>query len=298
MWATLITRVDYLTGLATLDYSLKQVKSAYPLVAFYTDRFPEEGHAALDRRGIAKRHIKHLAPAVERDYANDARFEDTWNKLSVFSMTDYERVILIDSDMLVRKNMDELMDIELDDPDQNGEGQRSFAASHACTCNPLKKPHYPPDWIPSSCGFTSQHNDPDQAQVKGALSSLSHCMPNSGLVVVRPSAGAFDKIMEQMKDEDAVKSYVFPDQGVLVDVFQDRWVSLPYVYNALRPMRAKGIHDAIWRDDEVKNIHYIISPKPWDDTPEVYENPVFAWWLDANAKRLKQDKAMGIDDGF
>jgi hypothetical protein len=21
-----------------------------------------------------------------------------------------------------------------------------FAASHACVCNPLKKPHYPKDW--------------------------------------------------------------------------------------------------------------------------------------------------------
>lgn len=52
----------------------------------------------------------------------------------------------LDSDMLVMKNMDELMDIELDPADTDGEGQRVFAASHACVCNPLKKPHYPKDW--------------------------------------------------------------------------------------------------------------------------------------------------------
>ena len=138
--------MDYLTGLAVLDYSLKKVKSAYPLIAFYTDRFPQEGHAALDRRGIGKRHISHLAPAVEREYTNDPRFEDVWNKLAVFSMTDYDRVVLIDSDMLVRKNMDDLMDIELDPPSMKGAGRRNFAASHACTCNPLKKDHYPPGW--------------------------------------------------------------------------------------------------------------------------------------------------------
>jgi len=54
--------------------------------------------------------------------------------------------VQLDSDMLVMKNMDELMDIELDLADTDGEGKRVFAASHACVCNPLKKPHYPKDW--------------------------------------------------------------------------------------------------------------------------------------------------------
>ncbi len=52
----------------------------------------------------------------------------------------------LDSDMMVMRNMDELMDIELDAPDSEGKGNRVFAASHACVCNPKKKPHYPKDW--------------------------------------------------------------------------------------------------------------------------------------------------------
>ncbi len=55
-------------------------------------------------------------------------------------------MVQLDSDMLVMKNMDELMDVELDSPDNDGSGQRVFAASHACVCNPLKKPHYPKNW--------------------------------------------------------------------------------------------------------------------------------------------------------
>ena len=146
VWTTLITNTNYLSGLLTLDYSLKQVGTKYPLIALYTDAFPAEGHAALDARGIAKKHIKYLTPSVEKDYSNDPRFYDCWSKLTPFSLVEYDRVVQLDSDMFVLHNMDELMDLELDPPSMDGKGKRVFAASHACVCNPLKKPHYPKDW--------------------------------------------------------------------------------------------------------------------------------------------------------
>jgi len=51
--------------------------------------------------------------------------------------------------MLVLRNMDELMEMELDGPEMEGKGNKVFAAGHACVCNPLKKPHYPKDWYVS-----------------------------------------------------------------------------------------------------------------------------------------------------
>lgn len=45
---------------------------------------------------------------------------------------------MLDSDMLVRQNMDELLELHLDED--------NIAATHACTCNPRKFAHYPPDW--------------------------------------------------------------------------------------------------------------------------------------------------------
>ena len=146
MWTTLITNAAYLTGLLTLDYSLNKQKSAYPLVALYTDTFPEEGHKALDVRGIPKKHIKYLLPSLHKDFKNDPRFYDCWSKLAPFSLVEYDRVVQLDSDMMALQNMDELMDLELDPPSKAGKGDRVFAASHACVCNPLKKPHYPKNW--------------------------------------------------------------------------------------------------------------------------------------------------------
>lgn len=79
--------------------------------------------------------------------------------MTPYSLTEYSRVVQLDSDMLVMKNMDELMDLELDPPELKGEGNRVFAASHACVCNPLKRSHYPSDWYASlQARFVQYHS--------------------------------------------------------------------------------------------------------------------------------------------
>jgi alpha-N-acetylglucosamine transferase len=138
-----------MSGLLTLDHSLKRQGSKYPLVALYTDTLEPEGHAALDARGIPKKRVNYLLPSVHKDYSNEVRFYDCWSKLTPFSLVEYERVVQLDSDMLVLKNMDELMELELDPPSLEGRGEKVFAASHACVCNPLGRPHYPKDWYVS-----------------------------------------------------------------------------------------------------------------------------------------------------
>ena len=50
-----------------------------------------------------------------------------------------QRVVLLDCDMIVMRNMDELIDLDLP------EGW--IAAVHACACNPRKLAHYPADWL-------------------------------------------------------------------------------------------------------------------------------------------------------
>lgn len=298
VWTTLITNTKYLSGLLSLDYSLKKHGSKYPLVALYTDTFPDEGHRALDVRKIPKKHVKYLLPSVHKDYANDTRFYDCWSKLTPFSLVEYDRVVQLDSDMLVLKNMDELMDLELDPPSSDVSGKKVFAASHACCCNPLKKPHYPKDWIPENCAFTSQHTDPDSAQTQGASPTAGLGIPNGGLQVVNPSTSLYEAILECMKNSSAVENYEFADQSLLSDLFGGRWVALPYIYNALKTLRWEGVHSPIWRDQEVKNIHYILSPKPWDEKPGEESNETHKWWWTVNFERLAAEREAGIDDGF
>ena len=112
----------------------------------YTDDLPPDGYEAIIKRGILLQRVEYLLPTIQKDYSNDPRFQACWTKLTPFSLTEYERVVQLDSDMLVLRNMDELMGVELDPPSAEGKGNKVFAASHACVCNPLHKPHYPKDW--------------------------------------------------------------------------------------------------------------------------------------------------------
>ncbi|KAK4896111.1 hypothetical protein LTR27_005968 [Elasticomyces elasticus] len=308
VWTTLITNTAYLPGLLTLEASLRYAGSKYPLVALYTDTFPAEGHEALDKRGIAKKHVPYLLPKTSKDFSNDPRFYDCWSKLTPFSLTEYERVVQLDSDMLVLKNMDELMDLPLDGPEMAGKGERVFAASHACVCNPLHKPHYPSTWIPANCAFTTQHSTPDKAQTEGAPPTAGLAMPNGGLQVVVPSLATYNLILSSLEG-DKIDSFDFADQSILSDLFPGRWVALPYVYNALKTLRWKGVHDAIWRDDQVKNMHYLLSPKPWDEDEEFKKqewdhearkgrDPANEWWWDVSRRRCGEEKGRGIEDGF
>lgn len=210
-------------------------------------------------------------------------------KLQPFSLIEYERVVQLDADMVVLKNMDELMDIPLD-----AKENRIFASSHACVCNPMNLPHYPKDWIPSNCAFTRQHSDPEAAQLEGAPSNSGAGVCNGGLQVVKPSMETYKQITTALLDPTKTGAYDFSDQSLISDIFFGKWAPLPYTYNALKTLR--WCHKEIWRDDEVKNVHYILSPKPWEDRS--IDDPTHKWWWDLNDKRLADEKAAGLEIDF
>ena len=149
--------------------------------------------------------------------------------------------------------------------------------------------------IPDNCAFTSQHGDPETAQTKGAPASAGLGLPNGGLQVVNPSQKVYDLILERMSS-GAIDSYEFADQSLLGDLFNGRWVALPYTYNALKTLRSA--HEPIWRDDKVKNIHYILSPKPWDEEPGEESQETHKWWIKANLERHSEETRLSINDGF
>jgi inositol 3-alpha-galactosyltransferase len=52
-------------------------------------------------------------------------------------------------------------------------------------------------------------------------------------------------------------------------------------------------HKELWDDSVIKNIHYIITPKPWEVEEDEYEDTTgtFKWWCDINKERLTLEGA-------
>ncbi|KIY70515.1 glycosyltransferase family 8 protein [Cylindrobasidium torrendii FP15055 ss-10] len=271
-WVALLSKASYLAGFLVVDHSLKAVGSKYPLVAMATETLEDDARRVLRCRGIRVINIGSIRPGSRCEAFDkaDGRFADTWTKLRTFELEEYERVVMLDADMVVRRNMDELMEMEL----ANGE----IAAAHVCACNPRKRPQYPPDWIPANCPHTAvptAHSPPPA--YSPSSSPRPYAQLNSGLVVLTPSRALAAAILARLS---GTRHYYFPDQDLLAEHFHGRWRALPWYYNALRTLRA--IHPSMWEDEEVRCVHYILADKPWmergnkGDVADVLNE----WWWD------------------
>ena len=116
-----------------------QPLTMYPLVLLTTSSLPQSSRNILKRYDLETIELEPLAPPSHHGFdAKFARFSETWTKLRAFGLEGFEKVIMIDSDVLFLRSMDELFDVDLP------EGW--VGAAPACVCNPFKIPTYPKDW--------------------------------------------------------------------------------------------------------------------------------------------------------
>lgn len=268
-WVTLLTRPNYLVGVRTLRVSLENAGSAHPLVVLVTDGIDAATRQQLVHDGCLLRDVEPLRPGsnLQDHYAN-ARFAEVWTKLAAWQLTEFERVVFLDADMLVTRNMDELFSLEL--------AGGTIAASHACRCNPNGIASYPASWTPENCFYThggEQHT--------GGPSQVDDYL-NAGFLVLTPDQAVFDDMMRKLADIDDLSRFPFAEQDFLNECYVGRWVTLPYVYNALKTLAFQ--HPRLWDSAAVKNIHYIID-KPWEKPldPDDRYYPVNRLWWDAAA---------------
>lgn len=99
---------DYIKGVEVLGYSLQQINIQADLILFYiSNRFNQ---STLDR---CRKIGWHLWP-VERIYPPSfaiiyPRFRDQYTKLRIWSMIGYDRVLYLDADTLVIRDIHELL---------------------------------------------------------------------------------------------------------------------------------------------------------------------------------------------
>lgn len=107
-YITVLTSADYLEGVRTLLYSLKRTGSAYPLVVLVPEGFDDGLRKILLAWGCrveqaARVDLGQYAQQNPRPYWNETFF-----KLRIFAMEQYDKLLYIDSDMIVLDNLDHL----------------------------------------------------------------------------------------------------------------------------------------------------------------------------------------------
>ncbi|PTX44083.1 glycosyl transferase family 8 [Christiangramia gaetbulicola] len=112
-FVTLLSSPDYLKGVLVLANSLKIVESKYPLIVLMTSDFIKKNKKIIET--LKKYHVEFkvlkksfVIPDKNSRYMHSRRWVHTFDKLQVFGLTEFKKIVFLDSDMLVIKNVDEL----------------------------------------------------------------------------------------------------------------------------------------------------------------------------------------------
>ncbi|KAK6902823.1 hypothetical protein I203_108083 [Kwoniella mangroviensis CBS 8507] len=290
----LLTTPSYLPGILVLAYTLRKYNSKYPLIVAINPSIPAETIKVLEEYELEIRIVQPLVPRGQITLIAE-RFVDTWTKAAVFGFDDYDRVCLIDGDMMLKRNMDEIFEIPLKE-DQ-------IAATFACICNLDKSSWAPAEWTRDNCGFTPSHGSESITHPGPAQPTGIHSLLNSGLVVLTPSQSVLQRIYALVEsgdkdDQERIKEWAFPDQDLFADLFRGKWISIPWIYNAIKTMRYW--HGNFYTDHDVRNLHYICR-KPWKyrpkyNTPEEYERTGNVYKVEAGEYSQVKDNDVGFNE--
>lgn len=108
-YVTAITNKDYLPGLKVLAHNLKKLKTMYPLYVLIPNDKKEVLVPELEKFSVNYLSKDYFSFSSDIESMNHY-WKETFFKLHAASLTQFDKIILIDCDMLVRKNLDHLFD--------------------------------------------------------------------------------------------------------------------------------------------------------------------------------------------
>lgn len=113
-YITLLSTDNYYEGVLVLHRSLQAVKSKYPLHCVLSKDVSNAVEAGLVKCGIVcirldKSATGMIANSPEENYSN---WNYSFDKLLIWGLTQYQKLVFVDSDMLILSNIDHLFEKE------------------------------------------------------------------------------------------------------------------------------------------------------------------------------------------
>jgi len=108
-FVSIITSDDYLPGLLVLNKSFVDTNTKYPFLLLITKDISAGTISTLDKYQIPHKTFEmEINNPTNVDQSH--RWFSTYSKLNVFDQTQYDKVVYLDADMLILRNIDELFE--------------------------------------------------------------------------------------------------------------------------------------------------------------------------------------------
>lgn len=230
---SILTSNDYLPGLLVLEHSLQKTGAAYPFLTLLTPNISPETRAILDSHEIAYKILDYNLDNptnVNRGH----RWSYTYSKIFIFGQTEYDKVVYLDVDMLVLRNIDELFT------------HKHLSATNAGGSLPRKK-----HWTHMNSGIMviepSRELFEDMVSKIGKIETLK-----SGGAALKPQHGS---------DQDFINAYFrdWPNQKELH--LDHKYNIFHYYLEEYNKFFGYTIEDS---DKPISIIHYANYSKPWN----------------------------------
>ncbi len=113
-YVTLLSNSAYLKGVLVLYRSLKAVQAQYPLYCVLSVSVEDKVQKELEQEGICCIRLAHAAVDgnINPEGLGFSHWNFTFDKLLIWGLTQFEKIVFLDSDMLIVRNIDELFERE------------------------------------------------------------------------------------------------------------------------------------------------------------------------------------------
>jgi alpha-N-acetylglucosamine transferase len=108
-FVTFLSNDEYLPGARVLHQSIKNTGSKYRFVVMITDEVSQQARMILTADGCI---LKEIA-VLPNPKSDEVRYKWVYSKLRAWELTEYDRIVFLDSDAILVKNIDELFSSSL-----------------------------------------------------------------------------------------------------------------------------------------------------------------------------------------
>ena len=110
-YVTLLSSETYLKGVLALDRALKAENAMFPLYCVLSESINSDIQKELEKAGIpCLRLTRSSVDAVNQDGDFFSHWSYTFDKLQIWGLTQFEKIVFLDSDMLILRNIDHLFE--------------------------------------------------------------------------------------------------------------------------------------------------------------------------------------------